>query len=224
METHSATRKSVIVCTRDYVEQLQLRERILRAQLIEQQARERALTHAFIQHGIGPEDVVDAFLAVTDSARFEDMAVEVEEMVAEELERIWRVTGSKTGKQRLGQSKEALGAPRKAPRRPRATSNATHTSTDSISSSSLGTSSMEIPPICGFTGLPSVPTNFRYAHPNQKLEPISPIFTPAPELIPVRFPSSAFAPNFGLQQQQPREDTSFWVPSRFGSGDQFMRR
>lgn len=61
MGHHSETRKSVLICTREYIQQLQMREKRLRSQLMSHHLRERALTVALISRGVRPEDVAEEF-------------------------------------------------------------------------------------------------------------------------------------------------------------------
>lgn len=57
MEYYSQTRKSVFVCVKEYVQQLQMRERRLRAQVMSHHLRERALVSALIGKGATIDEI-----------------------------------------------------------------------------------------------------------------------------------------------------------------------
>jgi hypothetical protein len=61
MSHHIETRKSIVICTREYVQQLQQREKRLRWQMMSYYSREKALNAALTRAGINPDDAVEEF-------------------------------------------------------------------------------------------------------------------------------------------------------------------
>ena len=57
MWEHTATQKSIVICTREYVQMLQKREKRLRAQLVAHLDQERALSEALTRLGVDPDRV-----------------------------------------------------------------------------------------------------------------------------------------------------------------------
>lgn len=82
MELHSQTRKSICVCAREYIQQLQRREQRLRAQLMAHRLREQALVTALLQRGFSAEDIA-ALSAEASVNDLDSVAALVEGMVSD---------------------------------------------------------------------------------------------------------------------------------------------
>lgn len=82
LQFHCNTRKAVLVCAREYIAQLQTREKRLRAQLMAHHLRERALVAALLKRGATPQQIADENMLATPS-ELERVSTAVESMIAE---------------------------------------------------------------------------------------------------------------------------------------------
>lgn len=82
MQYYSQTRKSVLICAREYVQQLQRRERRLRSMLMAHHMRERALVASLLHRGATAEEI-GTLCAESAPGELERVAATVETLVAD---------------------------------------------------------------------------------------------------------------------------------------------
>lgn len=82
MENYNETRKSVLVCTREYITQLQSREKLLRGQLISHHLRERGLTTALLKRGVTIDQIEAECAGVPDDLG--GTAADIESLISEQ--------------------------------------------------------------------------------------------------------------------------------------------
>lgn len=81
MASYSHTRKAVMLCTLEYIQQLQTREKRLRVQLISRYLRERGLISSLLRRGTGLEEIA-GLCAEATTGQLDEVVAEIESSIA----------------------------------------------------------------------------------------------------------------------------------------------